>query len=385
MADLHTEKARVLHAALALPSFTIAQLAEFSGVNPATVQTTVARSADLIERIDRVASGARGGQAIVYQLRPGVRARLADQVLELGRSLRGELAPAEPAAPRAANTALDALASSLSLMARAGEAAEADRWRESAMSQRELARRLIGLVPAGDARDSLGARLTQLQKVLANQEAAESATADSAGEPALPAASPEPWQEMLAGWRPYARRGMRRFMPKTRAAARRALVLGGQTPLTQRLLSGLYHSRCDTLHVELTDALRALKAAGGRRTLRHALEGAPQVSAVIVTLDSRSSTSRSQVTELLHDARDLLGLYEPLHPAVLIIDTAIAGSLVQDGLTRPVSYVPNIRTAAQLEQVIRGLVHGTTPRGLQHLLRTGIGVATGAHAKGGNP
>lgn len=378
MADLHTEKARVLHAALALPTFTIAQLAEFSGVNPTTVQTTVARSADLIERIDRVASGARGGQAIVYQLRPGVRARLADEVLELGRSLRGELAPAEPAAPRAAQTALDALTSSLSLSTRAAEPAEAGRWRETALSQHELARRLIELVPAGEVRDSLGGRLATLEKMLANQEAApESATAV----PVAAAASAEPWQEVLAGWRPYARRSMRHFIPKTRGAPHRALVLGGQTPLTQRLLSGLYHSRCDTLHVELTDALRALKAARGREALRHALEGAPQVSAVIVTLDSRSSTSRSQVTELLHDARDLLGLHEPLHPTVLIIDTAIAGVLVQGGLTRPVSYVPNIRTTAQLEQVIRGLVHGATPRGLQQLLRTGVGVATGAHAK----
>jgi predicted transcriptional regulator len=150
---LTTEKARVLHAALSLPTFTIEQLANISGVAEATVRSTIDRCSDLVERVSHVETGKAGGRRIVYRLRESERTKFAADVAKFAQQLRANIRDAEPREDpvRQAEVALDALESSIGFARDPGETGETVReWRERARRHEKTCSQLIELVPVGD-------------------------------------------------------------------------------------------------------------------------------------------------------------------------------------------------------------------------------------------
>src|SRR5262249_26954186 len=90
-----SDRARVLYAALSLNSFTVAELAKFSGVNLGTVQTTVSnRDAAFFTDPVVVPTGKPGGQTYRYTLTERARERLKEALKDLPRGEQPQ--PASP-------------------------------------------------------------------------------------------------------------------------------------------------------------------------------------------------------------------------------------------------------------------------------------------------
>jgi len=157
-----TDKTRVLQAALHLPTFTLVQLAEITGLKIPIVQSILLRSKDMLEEVSIIGdNGSReAARPSRYRLRESARARVAREAVELSERVHGaQRAPIQEVA-RAAAVALDAVESSLQL----GEDPDADKgsWERRAHEQLDLARRLLVLVKDQVHRAPLQRRLVQL-------------------------------------------------------------------------------------------------------------------------------------------------------------------------------------------------------------------------------
>jgi len=155
-----SDRTRVLQAALQLPTFTIEQLAELTGVKEATVQVTVVRSKDLIEEVGPPGGVRQGVRPVRYRLRESARARVAREAVELADRLRGQQKLSMQDTARGATIALNAVDSSLELAS--GGGAEAKVWERRAREQLDLARRLLVLVKDPLHRTPLQRRLVTL-------------------------------------------------------------------------------------------------------------------------------------------------------------------------------------------------------------------------------
>ena len=155
-----SDRTRVLQAALQLPTFTIEQLADLTGVKEATVQVTVVRSKDLIEEVSPAGGIRQGMRAVRYRLRESARARIAREAVEMAERLRGQQKLSIQDTARGATIALNAVDSSLELASAGG--AEAKTWERRARDQLDLARRLLVLVKDPVHRTPLQRRLVQL-------------------------------------------------------------------------------------------------------------------------------------------------------------------------------------------------------------------------------
>lgn len=155
-----SDRTRVLQAALQLPTFTIEQLAELTGVKEATVQVTVVRSKDLIEEVGPAGGIRQGMRPVRYRLRESARARVAREAVELAERLRGQQKLSIQDTARGAAVALNAVDSSLELAC--GGGADVKLWERRAREQLDLARRLLVLVKDPVNRTPLQRRLVQL-------------------------------------------------------------------------------------------------------------------------------------------------------------------------------------------------------------------------------
>ena len=155
-----SDRTRVLQAALQLPTFTIEQLAEFTGVKEATVQVTVVRSKDLIEEVGPTSGIRQGMRPVRYRLRESARARIAREAVELAERLRGQQKLSIQDTARGAAIALNAVDSSLELASAGG--IDAKMWERRAREQLDLARRLLVLVKDPVHRTPLQRRLVTL-------------------------------------------------------------------------------------------------------------------------------------------------------------------------------------------------------------------------------
>jgi polyhydroxyalkanoate synthesis repressor PhaR len=155
-----SDRTRVLQAALQLPTFTIEQLAELTGVKEATVQVTVVRSKDLIEEVGPAAGLRQGMRPVRYRLRESARARVAREAVELAERLRGQQKLSIQDTARGAAIALNAVDSSLELASGGGP--DTKLWERRAREQLDLARRLLVLVKDPVHRTPLQRRLVQL-------------------------------------------------------------------------------------------------------------------------------------------------------------------------------------------------------------------------------
>lgn len=77
------ERYRTLAAMANLPQFTVAELAELSGVGEATVRTVLKRDGFYLEPLGPSRSGKRGGQPLVYRVRTDKRAELQQMLKTL--------------------------------------------------------------------------------------------------------------------------------------------------------------------------------------------------------------------------------------------------------------------------------------------------------------
>src|SRR5437868_2434831 len=86
-----TDKTRVLQAALHLPTFTLVQLAEITGLKIPIVQSILMRSKDMLEEVSII--GDNGGREAArpsrYRLRESARARVARESVELSERIHG--------------------------------------------------------------------------------------------------------------------------------------------------------------------------------------------------------------------------------------------------------------------------------------------------------
>lgn len=163
-----SDRTRVLQAALQLPTFTIDEVAELTGVRTTTVQTVVVRSKDLIEEIVSGATNRQGTRPLRYRLRESARARVAREAAELAERLHGAQRPQAEDTARGAAIALDAVESSIGLAA-SGDGADGN-WEGRAPEQLDLARRLLVLVKDPLHRTPLQRRLVQLASRLEGSE-----------------------------------------------------------------------------------------------------------------------------------------------------------------------------------------------------------------------
>lgn len=106
------EHYRTMRAMLALGEFSVAELAELSGVQQSTVRTTLRRSSDYVERTGTTPSGRRGGQPVRWRLRPEarhiLRKRLHELELGVGAGV-GDRAPRDHTLPPGVIEAEDVL------------------------------------------------------------------------------------------------------------------------------------------------------------------------------------------------------------------------------------------------------------------------------------
>ncbi len=163
-----SDRTRVLQAALQLPTFTIEQLAELTGVKEATVQITVVRSKDLIEEVGPPGGIRPGLRPVRYRLRESARGRVAREAVELAERLRGQQKLSFQDTARGATIALNAVDSALELASGGGP--DAKLWERRAREQLDLARRLLVLVKDPTHRTPLQRRLVQLAGRLEGSE-----------------------------------------------------------------------------------------------------------------------------------------------------------------------------------------------------------------------
>ena len=187
-----SDRTRVLQAALQLPTFTIEQLAELTGVKEATVQVTVVRSKDLIEEVGTTAGVKQGVRPARYRLRESARARVAREAVELAERLRGQQKLSIHDTARGAAIALNAVDSSLELAS--GGGADARMWERRAREHLDLARRLLVLVKDPVHRTPLQRRLVQLAGRLESSDLPPQDEAEQFGPapaPAIEKATPQ--------------------------------------------------------------------------------------------------------------------------------------------------------------------------------------------------
>jgi exopolysaccharide biosynthesis polyprenyl glycosylphosphotransferase len=79
------ERYKTLGGVLALGEFSVAELAELSGVREPTVRTILRREGTFVEQIGTRSTGRRGGQPVRWRVRPAARERLRAQLRELER------------------------------------------------------------------------------------------------------------------------------------------------------------------------------------------------------------------------------------------------------------------------------------------------------------
>lgn len=183
-----SDRTRVLQAALQLPTFTIEQLAEVTGVKTTSVQIIVARSKDMIEEVGLAGITKPGPCPVRYRLRESARARVAREGAELAERLRGPQRSSVPDTARGAAIAMDAVDSSIELGSGGGEGA--GNWDRRAREQLDLARRLLVLVKDPVHRTPLQRRLVQLASRLEGAEPRPDEEAEQFGPP--PGAPIEP-------------------------------------------------------------------------------------------------------------------------------------------------------------------------------------------------
>ena len=157
-----SDRARVLHGALQLVTFTIEQLAGLTGVKTTTVQSLVTHSRDLMEVVGSSQARPRGVVAppgTLYRLRESGRARVARDAVELAESCQGSQRPSVDEVAQVTTVALEAVESSIELSQLADDPLP---WQERAVVQLELARRLAVLVKDYSVRVSLRRRVVEL-------------------------------------------------------------------------------------------------------------------------------------------------------------------------------------------------------------------------------
>src|SRR5581483_4573131 len=162
-----SDQTRVLHAALQLTTFTLRELAELAGLERSVAQAVVERSRDMIEEVSGHAPQSRatppteaqeahegvgfGGEIAagtaarrLYRLRESARPRLTREAVDLADRLRSAPRASSQETARTAMIALDAAESSAELRKLADGDSRA--WGERAVTQLDLARRLVVLV-----------------------------------------------------------------------------------------------------------------------------------------------------------------------------------------------------------------------------------------------
>ena len=196
-----SDKTRVLQAALQLPTFTIEQLAQLSGVKGTVVAATVNRLKDLIEEIGSGGGGQRpAGRPPRYRLRESARAKVVREAVELTERLRGPPRSSVEDTARGAGVALDAVESSIELGAQREGAGQG--WELRAREQLDLARRLLVLVKDPVHRTPLQRRLVQLASRLEGSEQPPLEESEQFGPPSVPTTAeplPQPTRVFAKG------------------------------------------------------------------------------------------------------------------------------------------------------------------------------------------
>lgn len=98
------ERYRTLAAMLALGEFSVAEIADLAQVGKSTVRTVLRREDDYVERAGRQRTGNRGGQPVLWRLRPGARESIRAILKELEDLGAGSWLddPSAPDSPKAA-------------------------------------------------------------------------------------------------------------------------------------------------------------------------------------------------------------------------------------------------------------------------------------------
>ena len=193
-----SDKTRVLQAALQLPTFTIEQLADLSGVKGTIVSATVSRLKDLIEEVSTGGSLRPAGRPTRYRLRESARAKVVREAAELAERLRGPPRSSAEDIARGATIALDAVDSSIELAQGEGGG---QTWEARAREQLDLARRLLVLVKDPVHRTPLQRRLVQLASRMEGSGQPLTEEIDQFGPPPVvpaPAETPAPQPPRVA-------------------------------------------------------------------------------------------------------------------------------------------------------------------------------------------
>jgi polyhydroxyalkanoate synthesis repressor PhaR len=184
-----SDKTRVLQAALQLPTFTIEQLADLSGVKGTIVAATVSRLKDLIEEVGSGGSLRPANRPTRYRLRESARAKVVREAVELAERLRGPPRSSAEDIARGATIALDAVDSSIDLARSEGGGQS---WEARAREQLDLARRLLVLVKDPVHRTPLQRRLVQLASRMEGSAQPLPEEIDQFGPPVMPAPAETP-------------------------------------------------------------------------------------------------------------------------------------------------------------------------------------------------
>jgi hypothetical protein len=352
-----SDKARVLHAALSLPAFTVVQLAEFAGVKTTTAQTTVNRSREFLEQIGQEPSERRGGRAYVYRLRESAREQLAREVMDLAEKLSGTPARNIEAAVKRVEDALAAVASSIEFARDPQETDETSEvWHERAAHQMEFSQELIDSLPESQ-RASWGARLSDLRRRLTFSSSTEQSRSWI-----------ECWQRLWSTLQEHAASvsETRLTQPVSRAGretAPAAVFCTADQNLPQRIAQELQAAYRLTLQANLRDVTNELREQAFREYLLQTLRRSPKDTSLIVTLDSSDARSRSSVSEFLNEMHTFLWEKQHRPPAVFpeltFVDRSVDASLMQTNLrVLNLNYLPNICNAQSLNCLVEALVAG---------------------------
>ena len=355
-----SDRARILHAALQLPTFTAKQLVELTGAKANTVQTVLARSRDLLEEIGIAdAQGRRGGRSTVYRVRDAVRSSLTQEAIELAESLRAPFNPSVEETVRRANAALNALSSTLELGELPDEHPDRDQdWRERAQSQLQLAQRLIVLVRDPKQNSILEFKLSELESRLETPSQRFSKWAQHCKELRQRAVvqgvtfDTSDWIEWCSA------------NSQLGDTAPAMLLITGtrdlDDPLPLQLAAALKNAQHQVLELRLIDAVLNLQETLAQELLVETLK-APSHPTVYVTTDSGSQESCSKVSQFLDAARECLWLKNERPPAIfpdlVIIDSDINQDWVQaDQAVRNLSYLPNVNDPTSIRTLVQGVV-----------------------------
>jgi hypothetical protein len=355
-----SDKARLLHAALSLPAFTIAQLAEFAGVKTTTAQTTITRSRDMIEQIGQETSNRRGGRAYRYRLRDSAREQLAREVLELSEELRGKSTRDVEGAVKRVEDALAAVESSLGFARspeETGESSEA--WLERADRQVGFSQQLIETLPEPQ-RAPWAARLSDLRRRVTHST-----------QKTPPRSWVEGWQQLFSDLQQHAARlSETRLSPVALSGletAPAAVFCTADLNLPQRIAEEFQAASRLTLQAHLRDVTSELKEHTFREHLMQTLAQSPKDTSLIVTLDSSNARSRSSVSEFLNEMHTFLWEKQSRPPDVLpeltFVDRSVNADLIQANLrVLNLSYLPNVSNAQSIDCVVAALARGEESR-----------------------